>query len=76
MLRDGLVLAVVGVALGLAGAMALSRVIQGLLFNVEPTDPLTLGAVSALMLGVAGLACYLPARRATSVDPMIVLRAE
>ena len=75
-MRDGLLLALIGIALGLGGAVALSRVIQGLLFNVEPTDPLTLGAVSAVMLGVAGLACYLPARKATSVDPMIVLRAE
>ena len=71
-----MILAVIGVVLGLTGALASSRVIEALLFNVEPTDPLTLVSVSAMMLVTAGLACYLPARRATTVDPMVVLQAE
>ncbi len=75
-LRDGMILAAIGIGLGLTGALVSSRVIQAMLFNVEPTDPLTLASVSALMLMTAGLACYLPARRATKVDPMVVLRAE
>ena len=75
-LRDGMILAVIGVGLGLTGALASSRVIEALLFNVEPTDPLTLVSVSAMMFVTAGLACYLPARRATKVDPTVVLQAE
>ena len=61
---------------GLAGAVALSRAIAGLLFELSPTDPLTLGSMAVLLTAVALLASYLPARRATRVDPLIALRAE
>ena len=69
-------LTLVGVAVGLAGAFAMSRVLASLLFGVRPSDPLTIGAVVAIICGVALVACYLPARVATRVDPMIVLRDE
>jgi putative ABC transport system permease protein len=75
-LRDGLLLTGVGVAIGLGGAVGLSRVIRSLLFNVEPTDPATLMVVAGVMMATAMVACYFPARRATKVDPMVVLRAE
>ena len=65
-----------GVLIGLAGAIALSRVVASLLFNLEPTDPLTLGTVAVVLVSVALLASFLPARRATLVDPMIALRSE
>jgi len=69
-------LALVGVLAGLAGALALSRAIGSLLFELSPTDPLTLGSMAVLLGGVALLASYLPARRATRVDPLIALRSE
>ena len=75
-LRHALVLAVVGVSAGLAGALALSRAIGSLLFELSPTDPATLGAVAVLLTAVALLASWLPARRATRVDPLIALRSE
>lgn len=75
-IRQGLRLALIGLALGLAGGLALSRVLRTLLFEIQPTDPLTFGGVSALLVGVALLACYLPARRAARVAPMIALRYE
>jgi putative ABC transport system permease protein len=75
-LRNGMVLALLGVAVGLAGSFALTRLIRTLLFEVTPTDALTFGSVSALLLGVALLACYIPARRATRVDPLSALRYE
>jgi predicted permease len=75
-LRQGMVLAGIGVVLGLAGALAVGRVAASLLFELEPTDPLTFVAVAAVMLACAALACWLPARRATRVDPVEVLRAE
>jgi len=65
-----------GLAIGLAGALALSRVIRGLLFNVTPSDPLTFILVSAILLLVALVAAALPAHRATGVDPLIALRNE
>jgi putative ABC transport system permease protein len=65
-----------GVLIGLLGALALSRVVAGLLFNLEPNDPLTLGGVAVLLVSVALLASFLPARRATRVDPLIALRAD
>ena len=66
----------IGVGAGLLGAIALSRTIASLLFNLSPTDPVTLGGVALLLTGVALLASYLPARRATRVDPLIALRSE
>jgi putative ABC transport system permease protein len=76
LLRQGLAAAAIGLGLGLVGAIGLSRLISGLLFGVEPTDPLCfLG--SALVLSVVALvACLLPARRATVIDPMLALRTE
>jgi putative ABC transport system permease protein len=75
-IRQGLALAVPGIALGMAGAFAGTRVLSSLLFEIAPTDPGTLIGVSALLTGVTLLACYIPARRAASVDPMVVLREE
>ena len=62
--------------IGLLGAFALSRVVAGLLYNVGASDPLTLLSVSLLLAAVALLACYIPARRATRLDPIITLREE
>ncbi|HEV2690825.1 MAG TPA: FtsX-like permease family protein, partial [Bryobacteraceae bacterium] len=73
---QGLRLAVIGVALGIGGALALGRVVQSLLYGIKATDPLTFVVVSLLAVAIAGLACYVPARKATSVDPMVALRSE
>lgn len=73
---EGMLLAGIGVALGLAASFALTRIIANLLFGVGPTDPLTLIGVSTLLASVAFLACCIPARRAAQIDPMITLRAE
>ena len=75
-LRQGMTLAVAGVAIGLAGAFALTRLIRGLLFEVGPHDAMTFVVVAAVLMIVALLACYLPARRATKVDPLIALKYE
>jgi putative ABC transport system permease protein len=64
------------VTLGIAGALYLSRFLEALLFGVEPRDPATLAGVAVLFVAVAALAAYVPARRATRVDPAIALRAE
>jgi putative ABC transport system permease protein len=74
--RQGLLTALVGIAAGTAGAVLLSKWIERLVFNVAPRDPATLAAAACLLLGVAALACYVPARRATRVDPLIALKAE
>ncbi|MFN2564853.1 MAG: FtsX-like permease family protein, partial [Gemmatimonadaceae bacterium] len=74
--RQGLVTAATGLALGLAAAAAATRFLSGFLFGVRPLDPLTFGAVPALLLLVALVACWLPARRATRVDPMSALRTD
>jgi putative ABC transport system permease protein len=75
-LRQGLTLALLGVALGVAASLALTRLMKTLLFGVSTTDPLTFGSVALLLAFVALLACWIPARRATKVDPMIALRCE
>jgi putative ABC transport system permease protein len=76
MLGQGLVVIGLGIALGLAGALVAGRALSSLLFGVEPTDPVTLGAVSVLLALVALVACWVPARRATRLDPVSSLRAE
>jgi predicted permease len=73
---QGFRLALVGLGIGAAGALALSRYLSSLLYGVKPTDPVTFGAVSLLLLAVALLAAYIPAYRASKVDPMVALRHE
>jgi putative ABC transport system permease protein len=75
-LRQGMRLAMVGAAVGLIGALIVTRLMAGLLFGVSPADPLTFAGVTLLLIGVALLACYIPARRAIRVDPLIALRYE
>jgi putative ABC transport system permease protein len=75
-MEDGVKLGLLGIGLGLAGAIALTRVMVSLLFEVKPTDPGTLVGVALLLAAVAMLACYIPARRALSIHPMTALRRE
>jgi predicted permease len=75
-LNQGLRTISIGVAIGIAGSLALTRAVQSLLFGVTATDPLTFGGVTLLLVGAALLACFIPARRATKVDPMVALRYE
>jgi ABC-type antimicrobial peptide transport system permease subunit len=73
---DGLKVTGVGVAAGVAGSLLIARALSALLFGVRPTDPVTLGATAVVLLAVAAIACFLPARRATRVDPIVALRSE
>ena len=75
-MKQGLVLTAVGIALGVAGALGVNRLITSLLFGIQPTDPATLASVVAAILAVAAFACWLPAWRAARVDPSVVLRAD
>jgi ABC-type antimicrobial peptide transport system permease subunit len=75
-LREGLKLALSGVALGVVGALFAARFLESLLYEVAPRDPMTLAVIAALLIGVALVASYLPARRASRIDPFVALRTE
>jgi putative ABC transport system permease protein len=75
-LEHGLATTAAGLAAGVLAALALTRVLRSLLFEVTPTDPVTFAAVTAVLAGVAALACYAPASRASRVDPVVALRDE
>ena len=75
-MKSGFAIAIIGVVIGLAGAFALTRLMTSLLFAVEATDKATFAGVSVCLLVIALLACYIPARRATKVDPLVALRYE
>lgn len=75
-LRRGMKLTLIGIALGLMGAFASTRLLRDMLFGIKPVDPLTFAAMTLLLMCISLVACFLPARRATKVDPMNVLRSE
>jgi ABC-type antimicrobial peptide transport system permease subunit len=75
-LRQGIALAMVGAAVGISVALGLTRYLASMLYDVHPNDPVTLIAAAMLLVLVALAACYIPARRATRVDPMVALRYE
>ena len=75
-MRDGAKIALFGIASGIVGALALTHLMASLLFEVKPTDPATFAGVAILLALVALAACYIPARRAMRVDPMVALRYE
>jgi ABC-type antimicrobial peptide transport system permease subunit len=72
----GIVLALIGAAIGIATSVGVTRYLGSMLYGVQPSDPVTLAAVSAILMAVAVAACYVPARRATRVDPLVALRHE
>jgi putative ABC transport system permease protein len=74
--RHAFTMTAIGVTFGLAGAVALTRVLRRYLYEIEPSDPIALTAAALMLLVVAAAAIYVPARRATAVDPLIALRAE
>ena len=76
MVRHGVALAAVGIAIGTAASLAVTRLLGTMLYDVKPGDPITLIAVTLLLMLVALAACYIPARRATRVDPLVALRHE
>jgi putative ABC transport system permease protein len=73
---QGMWLAIIGVCLGVAAALALTRLIAGFLYGVKPWDPISIVSVAALLIAVSLLATYVPARRASRVDPLVSLRYE
>jgi putative ABC transport system permease protein len=75
-LSTGMRPVLVGLVAGITGAVAIGRALSSVLFEISPTDPLALGSVTALLLATAAIACYLPARRASRLDPMTALRSE
>jgi predicted permease len=75
-MRQGMSFVLIGLSVGLAGALLLGRLMSSLLFAVEPTDPITFLAVAFVLIAVAAAACFVPARRVTSIDPMLALRSE
>jgi len=75
-LRQGLGLTAIGLAAGVGASLMVTRLIQGMLVRVSATDPATFAGGAVFLLAISALACYLPARRATKVDPMVALRCE
>ena len=75
-MRESMILVAAGVAIGIGGAIAASRLVSNLLFGLAPTDPMTMAGAMTVMVLVSALAGYLPARRASRVDPMVALRCE